>query len=104
MELFKELMTLAEAQDKKKVRKPGMVAGNMVMSADEPAGPGEKEENVAEAKNTIKVDVPKPRNKQLFTALVTRKGGRHHDPKKDYVRAKEKQKNQTRDRQDSDFL
>lgn len=109
MEFIRELMIIEAEKAKKKVKKPACVSGNMVMSKDEPAGPGEEELSVTESKNIIKVDTPKPRNKQLSTVLATRKSGRHHDAKKDYVRAKEKQKNRECDalaggRDDSDFL
>lgn len=99
MELLKELFdiyaSIAEAKsDKKKEKTPALkmkkvtsfVAGNMVMS-----GNGEA---MSEAKKsaTIVVKAPAPRNKQLNDVLSTRKGGRHYDPKSDYVRAKEKHK------------
>lgn len=42
--------------------------------------------------NKMKIDQPKPRGKQVNDVLRTRKGGRHFDKRKDYDRAKEKQK------------
>lgn len=49
-------------------------------------------DTMREGKEVIKIDVPKPRNKQLNDTLKNRKGGRHHDSRSDYVRAKEKSK------------
>lgn len=106
MEFLKELMHIAakaaridEAKKPKKatdgkmpaalgmVKIPSFVSGNMVMSDDD-----ENDDPVAEGKESIKVAIPKARNKRLSDVLGSRKGGRHYDPKKDYVRAKEKSK------------
>lgn len=106
MQFLKELMHIAakqaridEAKKPKKatdgklpvalgmVKIPSFISGNMVMSDDD-----ENDDPVEEGKESIKVDVPKARNKRLNDVLSTRKGGRHYDAKKDYVRAKEKSK------------
>lgn len=49
-------------------------------------------EHIAETENKIKVELPKPRNKQGNDILRSKRGGRHFDKRKDYDRAKEKQK------------
>lgn len=41
---------------------------------------------------TIVVEVSKPRAKQVNDVLLSKHGGRHFDPKKDYKRAKERSK------------
>lgn len=51
-----------------------------------------KELLIESKKGPSKVPPSSPRNKQLHQVLSGRKGGRHYDPKRDYVRAKEKDK------------
>lgn len=111
MQLLKELMAIASEHARldeaasKKLKKsgpflpmkkiPSFVAGNMVMSDDMDAenDESEAEKPVAEAMlpmTTLKVMMPKARNKQVNDVLKSKKGGRHYDAKKDFVRAKEK--------------
>lgn len=49
-------------------------------------------EAMSEGKKSAKivVDVPKPRGKHVNDVLRSKRGGRHHDAKSDYNRAKTK--------------
>jgi hypothetical protein len=51
-----------------------------------------KAEALSEGKKSgvINVDVLKPRNKHVNDILRSKKGGRHHDRKSDFKRAKQK--------------
>lgn len=101
MDLLRELFeinkatALLEAKKRKKEKREtgvpalGMVpvtsfVGNMVMSGDGEA--------MSEGKKSAKivVDVPKPRGKHVNDVLRSKKGGRHHDHKSDFNRAKQK--------------
>lgn len=107
MQFLKELMAMSsddqinEAKKAKTAGKAGMLsmipinsfsAGNMVFpksSSDE-----EEDECVEESDSKMKITgkAPKVRNQQLHNVLSGRKGGAMYDAKRDYVRAKEKQK------------
>lgn len=96
MEFIKELFALTEAK-KKDLHRGGMMpiasfVGNTVLSKDTTHGEDEDEEVVAEKSNTMKVELPKARNKQVNDVLRAKKGGRMFDEKKDFSRAKEKAK------------
>lgn len=101
-------MTLAsdkqidEAKKTKPVAKPGALsllpikpftAGNMVMSHRSDDDGDENDEAVEEGKDMkVTGKGPKVRNQGLHNVLSGRKGGAMYDAKRDYVRAKEKQK------------
>jgi len=91
MEFLRELLSESK-KDKNKAPVLKMlpiksfVAGNMVTSNPE----DDECESVTEGKDKVKVPVSKPRAKDINDALVHTKSGRHYDPKRDYVRAKEK--------------
>lgn len=103
MEFLKELMSMTSDKPlneakKDKPAKSGPLkllplkpfsAGNMVMShrSDEDEDPP-----VEESDSKMKTPkVPKPRNQHVNDVLMSRKGGRMYDAKRDYVRAKVKQ-------------
>ena len=97
MELLRELYNIVvqPAKPKKKPKKkvmaalPSFVAGNTVLSSDG----GELSESDKLA--PIKLGALPVRNKALNDALKSKRGGKHHDARADYVRAKEKQKLRT---------
>lgn len=49
-------------------------------------------ELLTESENKVKLDPLKPRNKRGNDVLRSKKSARHYNAKKDYVRAKEKDK------------
>lgn len=94
MEFLRELLSESK-KDKSKAPVLKMlpiksfVAGNMVTSNPEDDNECDTD-TVTEGKDKVKVPVSKPRAKDINDALVHTKSGRHYDPKRDYVRAKEK--------------
>lgn len=87
MQFLKELLDLYKLVDLEQGKKDNGPHLKMTKLSSFVTG-----DTVREGKETVKVEVPKPRNKQLNDTLKGRKGGRHYDARSDYVRAKEKHK------------